>query len=309
MTEAFILAAGHGVRLRPLTDYLPKPLVPIFQKPLITFAFDHLIAAGIDQLMVNTHRLPEEFRRVFPESIYRDRKITFLHEPDLLGTGGGLKNAQAHLQTESFIVYSGDILTDFALKRLVEEHRGGGHDVTLALRQTSYKPSITFRDNRVVKIGDRGDYDFANVSIWTHRALDLIPRGRSVSFIPSLVEAIAAGRKIGGVLVNDGRWYNIGSAKEYLEVHKTIAHNDWRPDFLGRRNDWPVSIAPNAVIHASAALSGFYSVDRNCLVGACAKLVDTVLWPDAQVAPESELRNCVVRAGKVAEGILENVIV
>src|SRR5205823_12822683 len=112
ITQGFVLGAGLGMRLRPLTDDLPKPLVPIFQKPLITFAFDHLLAAGCDKLVVNTHRLPERFADVFPESLYRDRRILFLHEPEILGTGGGIKNAHRFFGNEPFVVYSGDILTE-----------------------------------------------------------------------------------------------------------------------------------------------------------------------------------------------------
>jgi mannose-1-phosphate guanylyltransferase len=61
VTQAFVLGAGLGTRLRPLTDDLPKPLIPIFQKPLITFALDHLIGAGVERFIINTHRLPESF--------------------------------------------------------------------------------------------------------------------------------------------------------------------------------------------------------------------------------------------------------
>ena len=69
--QAFVLGAGLGTRLRPLTDEMPKPLVPIFQKPLITFAFDHLIEAGITKFFVNTHHQPEKFAGTFPEKTYR----------------------------------------------------------------------------------------------------------------------------------------------------------------------------------------------------------------------------------------------
>ena len=65
ITQAFVLGAGLGTRLRPLTDDLPKPLIPIFQKPLITFAFDHLIKAGCRKLVVNTHHRPERFTEIF----------------------------------------------------------------------------------------------------------------------------------------------------------------------------------------------------------------------------------------------------
>src|SRR6266550_176591 len=75
ITQAFVFGAGLGTRLRPLTDDLPKPLIPIFQKPLITFALDHLIGIGIESFLINTHRLPELFARGFPENSYADRSI------------------------------------------------------------------------------------------------------------------------------------------------------------------------------------------------------------------------------------------
>src|SRR5438067_13196445 len=122
ITQAFVLGAGLGKRLRPLTDDLPKPLVPIFQKPLITFALDHLIDIGIESFMINTHRLPEQFANAFANQTYRDRRVRLVHEPELLGTGGGIKNIEPYLKSAPFIAYSGDVLTDIDLQALIDEH-------------------------------------------------------------------------------------------------------------------------------------------------------------------------------------------
>src|SRR5205085_11378717 len=101
ITQAFVLAAGLGTRLRPLTDDLPKPLIPIFQKPLITFALDHLLSLDVQSFVINTHHRPERFADVFggadgPQgakaslpNFYRGYEITLRHESVLLGTGGG----------------------------------------------------------------------------------------------------------------------------------------------------------------------------------------------------------------------------
>src|SRR6058998_3783300 len=97
ITQAFVLGAGLGTRLRPLTEDLPKPLVPIFHKPLITFALDHLIDIGIQNFFINTHRLPETFAKAFPENSYSGTPLTLVNEPVLLETGGGIKNLEADL--------------------------------------------------------------------------------------------------------------------------------------------------------------------------------------------------------------------
>src|SRR5205085_6076685 len=106
ITQAFVLGAGLGLRLRPLTNDLPKPLVPIFQKPLITFALDHLLGMGVESFAINTHRIPEQFENAFAERTYRGVPLNLLHESVLLETGGGIKNAECFLRKEPFIVYS-----------------------------------------------------------------------------------------------------------------------------------------------------------------------------------------------------------
>src|SRR6266700_1474507 len=84
ITQAFVLAAGVGKRLRPLTEDLPKPLIPIFQKPLITFALDHLINVGVERFIVNTHKRAEVFENFFRDNKYEDHSLKLIHEPDLL---------------------------------------------------------------------------------------------------------------------------------------------------------------------------------------------------------------------------------
>ena len=130
-----------------------------------------------------------------------------------------------------------------------------------------------------------------------------IPAGRKISFIPILTDWIGAGGRIGGVLQNERRWFNIGSRAGYLEVHRTIAEDGWRPAYL-RSNEWPVMRAADAMIDPTARLLGFNSLGAGCRVGAEALLENSVLLPGAQIASQSELRNCIVRSNQKAEGIL-----
>jgi mannose-1-phosphate guanylyltransferase len=311
ITQAFVLAAGLGTRLRPLTDELPKPLVPIFQKPLITFALDHLIATGVQRFVINTHRLPHLFERQFAEKSYRDCSVDLVNEPELLETGGGIKNAESLLGGADFLTYSGDILTDVPLDGLIGEHFRARNDVTLALRETGFKPSIAFRDGCIVDIGERfgipGDYDFANIAVWSKKIFQRIPQ-RKISFIPVLLDWIAAGGKIGGLVLNQGKWFNIGSSAQYVEAHRMIASENWSPDFI-RDADWTARIAKSATVDTSAQLRGLTIVGADCYIGASAILQDTIVWPGAQIASLSELQNCIVRTRHKAAGILQNAIV
>jgi NDP-sugar pyrophosphorylase family protein len=309
ITQAFVLGAGLGMRLRPLTEELPKPLIPIFQKPLITFALDHLISVGVKSFVINTHHRPEAFREFFPDAGYRGHPVELIHEPEILGTGGGIKNVESFLKDELFISYSGDIMTDIDLPRLIDEHFRAGNDITIAVRETEFGKDVAMKGNRVVDITDRyghaGQYDFAGVCVWTRAIFERIPPGRHISYIPVLTEWIGHGGKIGGVVLNDGKWFNIGSRREYLAVHRSIADENWKPAYLAE-SDWPVKIAPDAQIDSTARLSGFYSIGAGCRIEAGVAIEDTILWPGAQIASRSHLRNCIVRTQRKAEGDLRD---
>jgi NDP-sugar pyrophosphorylase family protein len=310
ITQAFVLGAGLGTRLRPLTDDLPKPLIPIFQKPLITFALDHLTGMGVEKFVINTHWRPELFEALFSRRDYSGRPVTLIHEPRLLETGGGIKNAEACLGGDPFLTYSGDILADLDLEPLIDQHFRRRNDVTLALRETGLASDVALRDHRIVDIAKRygvtGNFDFANIAVWNSAVFERIPAHKKISFIPIIADWIGRGGKIGGLVMNDGKWFNIGSRREYLDVHRAILQENWKPSYVHMRN-WPQRIAESAVVDASAALHGCSVVGENCRVGAKVILEDTILWPGAQIASQSQLHGCIVRSQKRVSGIHHNI--
>ena len=310
ITQAFVLAAGLGTRLRPLTEDLPKPLIPIFQKQLITFALDHLIAAGVQSFVINTHRLPNLFHEFFSGNGYQGHSLTLAHEPDLLETGGGIKNVEGILRKEPFMVYSGDILTDVALEPLIAEHFRAGNDVTLGLRRnTGLGAGVVMRDGRIVEISTKSNpkenFDYANISVWNPEIFARIPAKRKISFIPILIDWINQGGTIGGLAMDDGNWFNIGSRKEYLDVHRAISNKHWRPAYVKTR-EWAEPVAKSAHVDPTAQVRGCSVVGPDCCVGAEAVLEDTILWPASQIASKSELHGCIVRSQKKVSGTYRN---
>jgi NDP-sugar pyrophosphorylase family protein len=311
ITQAFVLAAGLGTRLRPLTDEVPKPLIPIFGKPLLTFALDHLISAGVNRFVINTHRYPEVFQSFFASREYAGFPVTLVHEPELLGTGGGIKNVESLLGDKPFIAYSGDILADADLAPLIKNHFSAKNDVTLGLRRnTGLGAGVIMREGRIIAISNESNpaeyFDYANISVWNPTIFPRMQSGQKGSFIPIISSWIREGGKIGGVVLDDGRWFNIGSRNEYLEVHRTIFHEHWRPHQVKAR-DWPERTAKSATIDPSAQLRGCTVVGQNCRVGAEAILEDTILWPDAEIASQSHLKACIVRSRKKVTGLHRNI--
>jgi len=174
------------------------------------------------------------------------------------------------------------------------------------LRHTGLAAAVALRDQRVVDISNRygvaGNVDFANIAVWNSPIFQRIPAGKKISFIPIIGDWIGQGARIGGVVMNDGKWFNISSRPEYLEVHRTILRENWKPGFVKTR-EWPERIANSAIVDPSAQLRGCTVVGRNCRVGADAILEDTILWPDAEIASQSRLEACIVRSRKKVTGI------
>ena len=311
--QAFVLGAGLGTRLRPLTEDLPKPLVPIFQKPLITFALDHLIAAGCTRFCVNTHHEPQRFDEAFPERSYRGCALTFRHEPVLLETGGGIANVADLLGDEPFLVYNADILSDLPLEPLLEEHTRAGNMVTLALRSQAGPQHIAFdrANRRIVDIrnllgtGRPDEFIFSGIYAVEPEFLSWLEPGVKRSVIPTFLEMIRRGAKLGGVIIDEGEWWDVGTRAAYMQLHRDLPKLAF-PQYPMDQPDWRAAIHPTAQLDAAAQLGGCSVVGARAHIGAGAKLQDTIVWSGAQIASRSELRNCIVRAHRKAEGTLSD---
>ena len=177
---------------------------------------------------------------------------------------------------------------------------------------TGLATNVAFRDGRVLDIGNRyghpGNFDYANVSVWNPQIFDRIPLGKKVSFIPILAEWIGDGGKIGGVVLNEGRWFNLGSRAEYLAVHRMIVDESWRPDYV-QPSAWPIRVAPDATVDPSAQVRGCSSIGAGCHLGAGAIVEDSILWPGAQIASHSRLNRCIVRTHRSAGGVLTDAVI
>jgi NDP-sugar pyrophosphorylase family protein len=306
---AFVLGAGLGTRLRPLTNVVPKPLLPIFGKRLITFALDHLIASAVERFVINTHHLSEQFTEFFPDGSYRNKEIILIHEPDLLETGGGILNAARFFGAEPFLVYSGDILTDIDVSALIDFHFQSGSKVTLALRHTGLSTDLSFdaSTNRVVDIrgqlgsGLPGSVDFANVSVWNPEMIRKIPADRKISFVPVLAEAIRDGDRISGAILDEQQWFNIGSRQEYLGIHRTVASSGWFPSYLTSAN-WPTTIADSAVVSEGVDIAGACWIGSESRIESGTFLRDVVVWPYSTIRSGAHLSECVVAGVEVGPG-------
>ena len=300
--RAFVLGAGLGTRLKRLTETRPKPLIPVVGRPLITYAFDHLISAGVRELVVNTHHRAEVYSAIFPESVYRGVSIAFRHEPVLLETGGGIKNVEALLGDAPFIVYNGDILATLSLGPAIAHHLATGNEVTLLLRSRGGPLHVAFDPDsgRILDIGNRlgratGNHLFTGIYIVQpafFRRLKL----EIASVIPTFVQMIAENAPFGGFLADDGDWWDLGTREQYLDVHRALRAAD--PHAC-----W---VHPTARIANDARITGATSIGADAEIGSGAEINDSVLWDGARIAIGSVLTRCIVTGGQITAGIHTN---
>ncbi|MDX2081643.1 MAG: sugar phosphate nucleotidyltransferase [Terrimicrobiaceae bacterium] len=298
---AFVMGAGLGTRLRPLTDDRPKPLVPVFGRPLITLAFDHLRSAGVERFVVNTHHRAAAYREFLggdgSHTVYRGCPVNFRHEPVLLDTGGGLSNIRDLTGSGDLVIYNGDVLADFPLEPLIDQHRVERNLATLAVRSVGGPLHIQCADRRVVDIrgalGSTGaeSFLFTGVSIVSREFLERLPGPAVFSIISIYLDLLREGGRIGAHHADTGLWLDLGTPEAILDAHRELATRGLA--FAGA--DWPQ--LPETGQAGPGEIRGVCGIGEGVEIALGGVVEDSILWERARVAPGVRLKRCIVRAG------------
>lgn len=232
--KAMILAAGLGTRLRPLTDVTPKPLLPVAGTPMIVWNLLLLKRHGIRDVVINLHHLGDIIRQALGDGSALGMRLIYSYEPVILGTGGGIKQAEPHFQGEPVLVLNGDTLFDLDLGAVMAFHRERAAAATLVLRQDPDAArwglvEVTDRAE-IVRITGRGRSAptvtaarmFAGIHILHPRLLRYLPADTECSIIDAYVKGIQDGERILGFDF-DGFWSDVGTPERYAQVEQDAA--------------------------------------------------------------------------------------
>lgn len=320
MTEVIgaVLAAGKGTRLRPLTHHLPKPIVPLAGRPMLSYALDALKAAGVTRVGINAYHLAE----AVPAGLaHRPEDIEYVFEETLSGTGGGILGIARRLPKATMVVINGDAVFGFDLAPFITRHRERGALATLILREVP--PDAPFgrvgidprgRLHRIAEV-DGPDADnhvlrygaFTGVQIIEPGLIDAIPDG-PCDILRSAYRHFLDERAplYGDFAPADAAWHDVGTPERYLEAHFAVLRGDLPSAHLPPRDGSRRHVSPSSIVGAGAEIHGpcaimdgarigsgakvgpYTFIDRGAVVAPNAVISKAVVWPDARVEADVE---------------------
>jgi NDP-sugar pyrophosphorylase family protein len=281
-----LITAGFGTRLAPLTDLLPKPAVPVGNKPAAFFGLDHLARAGIREIVLNTHHLARELedslRAVAPSSV----ALRFVHEPEILGTGGGVRNAWSVRDGEPFVVMNGKLLFAPDLAAALTQHEAHRAFATMIVKQVPETDAtgVVFIDDEQ-RVRSLPGHQVSSAPGWRRCMYT------GVSLLSAAAHAELPER---GCLIRDGyaRWIERG-----LVVVAAVEVADFRDIGMSLRHylDANIALATGELTWPGITRDPQQGLcDPSATFGAGAVAVQSVVGAQAQVAPGARLERCVV---------------
>ena len=316
--KALFLAGGMGLRLQPLTNKIPKPMIPIMNKPLLERTMVSLKKAGITEMIISTCYKPEYFINYFGDGERFGLNIQYIVEDFPLGTGGAIKKAESKFD-DSFIVFNSDIVCDINIQEMIEYHRSS-HAIATIYATAVENPSaygviecdadgyaVSFIEKPIQEM-ITSKYINAGIYIFKPEIFKEISLNSVVSIeretFPKILEK---GYKI-GVFKSNSYWIDIGTIEKYQQVHMDILSKKCRLEDNGNEN---IILGKNVRIHPTAKIIGpVYIGDNveikantfirnsvignNTSIGFGSKIVESILWNDIKVDSYVTLNKIIV---------------
>ena len=310
--KAMVLAAGLGTRLRPLTFELPKPMVPVLDRPVMAHIVDLLDRHGCEQVIANLHYFPDTIRDYFGD------RLVYREEPELLGTAGGVRNCADFLDDGTFLIISGDALTDIDLTAFVARHKQAGGIGTLAVKRVAntreFGVVLHDADGRITGFQEKPDpaealSDLGNCGMYLFEPaiFDYFPRTPFVDWANDVFPALLEHDVPFHIHEMGEYWNDVGSLQELKEGTFDALRGELRVEVPGEQVaegvricegteltdatliEPPVWIGRDVTIGAGVRLQGPLAIGDGVTIGAGAALKDSVVLPGTEIAAEAIL--------------------
>ena len=298
--QALILAGGKGTRLRPLTVYTPKPIVPVVNRPFLLYQIDVLREAGITDITLSLSYQPDKIQQVLGNGADFGVHLRYITEPSPMGTGGAYKFASETLDSTT-VVFNGDILTNLDITKLVDFHRSKNADATIALKPvddpTRYGLVQVGEDGRVERFVEKPKAEeIASLNINTINAgiyvlepkvLDIIAKDQNCSFEYDVFPDILAREMPFYAYTMGGEyWQDIGTPSNYLAAHH---------DFLaGRISGFELTKTNGSDVATHSEIDRSSVIGEGCVIKPGVKIINSVIGAGVHIEEKATVENSVV---------------
>ena len=270
-----ILAAGLGTRLRPITANRPKALIPVANKPIIERTIDYLKGYGVEKIVVNAHHHHQQIVDYLGDGEAFGLTIDVRVEPEILGTGGGIKNTNDFWDDKPFIVINSDILTNINLEQAYSHHKKSGSLATLILHDCEPFNQLEVDSNgnitHMFQNSQKGRLAFTGIHIMEPELLSHIPEGRFSDIIDCYKELIRSGKLIMAYISKQHYWRDIGSVNSYIKANRDLL------------DDQPFLIGHHCDIDASVKFKQWTVIGEKTHVGKDVEIKKSILWDNVRV--------------------------
>ena len=298
-----VLAAGLGTRLRPLTYEITKPMVPVLDRPVMGHILDLLDRHAFEQVIANLHYFPESIERYFGD------RLEYRFEPELLGTAGGVRACRDFFGDESFLVISGDALTDIDLTAFRARHREVGGIATLAVKKVvdtrEYGVVLHDRDGRITGFQEKpnpeealSDLGNCGIYIFEPQIFDYFPDRPFVDWAKDVFPALLENDVPFHMHEVREYWNDVGSLGELRQGTFDALRGELRLQVEGEEVSPEVIVAGGSAVPESAEVEGPVWIGHDVTVGEGARLMGPVVLGDgARVGERAQLRSSIVFPG------------
>lgn len=323
ISKAMIMAAGVGSRLDPLTQDVPKPLVPIANRPVMDILFEKLSDISVKDVIANTHYKAEQIIERYKDNSF-GINFNYVHEEDLSGTAGGVKKCQFFFEEgEDFLVLSADGLSNADLKAGIESHKKSGAIATIGIKKIALEeiPNFgvvvtdeegfisEFQEKPPIKEA-KSDRINTGIYIFNYKLFDYIPADTFYDFAKNVFpELLSKGIKINTFSV-DEYWSDIGTIDQYSQSTRDLFNNLYAINHSGIiATPKGAYISGKSYIAPSALFFGFNTIGKNCIIGKNVVLQDCIIWDDVEIHDNLILKNCIIASHSEIKVNMANQIV
>lgn len=305
--KAVIMAGGFGTRLRPLTCNIPKPMVPMLNRPMMEHIVELLKRHGITDLVATLYYQPDVISGYFDDGSKLGVQLQYLRAEADYGTAGSVRNAKDFLD-QRFVIISGDVLTDFDLSAAIQFHEERNAKATMVLTHVSnplqFGVVLTADDGKITRFLEKPSWgevfsDAINTGIYIlePEVLNLIPPKEEFDFSKNLFPLMLEHDMGLYGYVADGYWRDIGNLNEYQDAHFDALRGSVHVSFLGKQSG-DLYVGANSIVDTdSKNISGTVVIGTNTRVHADVTIANSVIGDNCEILPGCVIKNCVIWGG------------